>query len=89
MERFFKERIPNVKIIAVDAKGSTIFGGEPSPRKMTGIGGNITPPNLKIELVDEVTYVGDLEGINMCQELMANESLLVGPSSGAAFICGK
>ncbi|EJR73563.1 2,3-diaminopropionate biosynthesis protein SbnA [Bacillus cereus] len=87
---FFKERIPNVKIIAVDAKGSTIFGGEPSPRKMTGIGGNITPPNLKIELVDEVTYVGDLEGINMCQELMANESLLVGPSSGAAlFVANK
>lgn len=87
---FFKEHIPDVKIIAVDAKGSTIFGGKPSPRKMTGIGGNITPPNLKIDLVDEVFYVSDLEGTAMCQQIMDRESLLVGPSSGSAlFIANK
>ncbi|MFA2810563.1 2,3-diaminopropionate biosynthesis protein SbnA [Bacillus mycoides] len=81
---FVKKHIKKTKIIAVDAKGSTIFGGCPSARRMTGIGGNVTPPNLKRELIDEVFHVNDDESVQMCEQIIKNESLLVGPSSGAA-----
>jgi len=80
---FFNKYSPHTRIIAVDAKGSTIFGGKNHPRKMTGIGGNITPPNLKREVIDEVLYVDEDEAFSECKNIARKESLLVGPSSGA------
>src|SRR5262245_4810077 len=46
MSRRLKERYPKVRVIAVDAEGSVIFGGKPRKRHIPGIGSSIVPPLL-------------------------------------------
>lgn len=82
--RYFKERNAAVQIIAVDAEGSTIFGGVSKPRKMTGIGGNLVPVHLKMDHIDRVYHVSDQDSYLMCRQIVNQESMLVGPSSGAS-----
>ncbi|MGE7217408.1 2,3-diaminopropionate biosynthesis protein SbnA [Priestia koreensis] len=81
--KYLKEKNSDIKVIAVDAAGSTIFGGVPKNRKMTGIGGNIRPKILKEDLIDHVMHVEDHQGFEGCRKLVEKEALLVGASSGA------
>ncbi|MCY8315852.1 2,3-diaminopropionate biosynthesis protein SbnA [Bacillus vallismortis] len=79
-----KRLIPRVKTLAVDAKGSVIFGGPSGKRHLIGMGNAIVPGNLEPELYDEVVHVGDEEAFYMTRQLALEEGLLVGGSSGAS-----
>jgi len=79
-----KSLIPSIKILCVDAIGSVTFGCKPGKRYLVGIGSAIVPENLKPELYDRVTHVGDYQAFQMCRRLALEEGLLVGGSSGAA-----
>ncbi len=71
------------KIIAVDAKGSVIFGGKKEMRMIPGHGAACVPPLFGRELADECIHVSDLECVVGCHRLLEQEAFLVGGSSGA------
>ncbi|MDQ6423344.1 2,3-diaminopropionate biosynthesis protein SbnA [Paenibacillus sp. LHD-117] len=71
------------KVVAVDAVGSVIFGGEKGPRKFPGLGAGIVPPFAMERFMDMAISVTDREMAIACRELAAAESILAGPSSGA------
>ena len=57
---YLREKKADLKIIAVEPKGSAVLnGGEPGRHKIQGIGGGATPPVTKVELFDEVIDVTD------------------------------
>ncbi|EOO16141.1 MULTISPECIES: 2,3-diaminopropionate biosynthesis protein SbnA [Bacillus] len=73
----------SVKILAVDAVGSVIFGGKPGVRRLLGIGNAIVPGNVNRSLYDDLSYVNDADAFFITRELALKEGLLVGGSSGA------
>lgn len=71
------------RIIAVDAVGSVIFGGNKSTRLIPGHGAAIVPALYCDGLADDSIQVTDLECVVGCHRLVQEESLLAGGSSGA------
>jgi cystathionine beta-synthase/cysteine synthase A len=85
--RFFKEHAPHVKVIAVDAIGSTIFGGESHAYHLPGMGLSWTPSNIQnLNYIDEVYKVPDEDAFMMCRTLARNEGILCGGSTGAGMM---
>ena len=80
---YIKANHPNTKIIAVDAVGSVLFGGEPGTRKIPGHGAGVDSQFLDEDYIHDFIKVNDLECAQGCWELLQKESILVGGSSGA------
>lgn len=78
-----RERHPHVRVVAVDAVGSVIFGGRPGPRRIPGLGASRIPELLDRSLIDEVVHVDEAESAAGCRELLRREGILAGGSSGA------
>src|SRR5262245_13740811 len=85
MSRRLKERYPNVRIIAVDTKGSVIFGDAPRKRHIPGVGSSFVPPLLSQALIDDVVLVSEPETVAACRELLVTHGLFAGGSSGTVF----
>ncbi|MBP1933320.1 2,3-diaminopropionate biosynthesis protein SbnA [Ammoniphilus resinae] len=83
---YIKDHKLKTKVIAVDAKGSMIFGGEKSKRLFPGLGAGMVPPQLKPELIDRTVYVTDLDCVIGCRLLLQKESILAGASSGGVMM---
>jgi 2,3-diaminopropionate biosynthesis protein SbnA len=81
--RRLRHTFPRLKVIAVDAAGSVIFGGPAGPRELPGIGASRVPELLSPQEIDEVIYVNDDESVHGCRELLAHEGILAGGSSGS------
>ena len=84
-----KEQFPHIKVIAVDVEGSVIFSNEPAKRFVSGIGASKVPDILKEAHVDEVFHVSHLELIQGCRELLSEQSVFAGASSGACYYAVK
>lgn len=78
-----KQRFPNVKIIAVDIVGSVVFGGLPKKRFIPGIGSSMRPEILKEACIDDFIMVDENEVATSCRELLREEGIFAGGSSGA------
>jgi 2,3-diaminopropionate biosynthesis protein SbnA len=89
VSRRLKERYPNIRVIAVDAEGSAIFGGAPRKRHIPGIGSSIVPQLLSNAKIDDVVWISERETVQACQELLTSHGLFVGGSSGTAFAAVK
>jgi cysteine synthase A len=89
VSRRLKERYPKIRIIAVDAEGSVIFGGTPRKRHIPGIGSSIVPPLLSHAEIDDVVLIPERETVQGCRELLTTHGLFVGGSSGTAFAAIK
>ena len=89
VSRRLKERYPNIRVIAVDAMGSVIFGGLPRKRNIPGLGSSISPPLLQYAQVDDVVMVPERETVEACQELLNEQGLFVGGSTGTVFAAIK
>lgn len=80
-----KEANPDVRVIAVDAEGSVIFGGRPKPRHLPGLGSSITPALVGQAQIDDVIIVPEVDAIDACWELLQKHRLFVGASTGSAY----
>src|SRR5881296_3135855 len=89
VSRRLKEHYPNIRVIAVDAEGSAIFGGTPRKRHIPGIGSSIVPPLLSHAEIDDVVWISERETVQACQELLTSHGLFAGGSSGTAFAAIK
>ena len=79
--RWFKQRRPSVRIVAVDAVGSVSFGAPAARRMIPGLGMNVRPPLLDPSFIDEVIYVEEADTIRTCHRL-ARRGFLFGGSTG-------
>lgn len=80
----FKERNPNVRIVAVEPAGSPVLsGGEPGPHKIQGIGAGFIPKVLNRTVIDRVITVTDDEAYQTAKRISKQEGMLVGISAGA------
>ncbi len=83
--RDLQEKIPDIKIFAVEPKGSPVLsGGTAGTHKLQGIGAGFVPKVLDTDIYDEVIAVDDEEAYKMCALIGKKEGILVGISSGAA-----
>jgi N-(2-amino-2-carboxyethyl)-L-glutamate synthase len=75
---------PELECVAVDVDGSTIFGGPPGRRLLTGIGASKASAFLGESPRPRHVMVSDLEAIAVCRALADDTGIAVGGSSGAA-----
>jgi len=76
----------DTKIVAVDALGSVIFGGERAKRLVPGHGAAVRPALFSDDLADQCVHVSDIECITGCRRLARREAILAGGSSGAVIM---
>jgi len=88
--RKLKEKVPGVKIVGVDPKGSILAGPGPiHSYKVEGIGYDFVPDVLDRSLVDEWVKTEDRPSFLMARRLIRQEGLLCGGSSGSAMWAAK
>jgi S-sulfo-L-cysteine synthase (3-phospho-L-serine-dependent) len=85
-----KEYNPNVKIIAVDAAGSSIFHQNDRPGRLQGgLGNSLQPKNVNYSVIDEVHWLNDEEAFSWTLELALYEKIFAGNSSGSVYAVAK
>jgi cystathionine beta-synthase len=83
--RYFKKQSPETQIIGVDPYGSILAGpDEVKSYKVEGIGYDFIPEVLKRDLVDRWVKTTDRDSFRIARQLIRQEGLLIGGSSGAA-----
>ena len=79
---YVREHGMTTRVVAVDARGSVIFGGEPGRRLIPGLGAGIVPELCPPAWIDEVIHVSDLDCVLGCRRLLRSEAIFAGGSSG-------
>jgi cystathionine beta-synthase len=83
--RVIKRELPHVKVIGADPIGSILAGpAEIKSYKVEGIGYDFIPNVLDRELVDRWVKTNDKDSFRVARQLIRQEGLLVGGSSGTA-----
>ena len=92
--RFLKEKNPKIKIIGVDAYGSVLKKyhetgefdeNEIYPYRIEGLGKNLIPSVTDFEIIDKYVKVSDEDSAHSAREIVKNEGVFAGYTSGAAF----
>ena len=89
--RYFKEKKPGFRLVGVDPIGSLYYEyvktgrmTRPFSYYVEGIGEDFLPTTMNLKILDEIIRVDDKECFLMTRELVRQEGLYVGGSSGAA-----
>lgn len=83
--KYLKEQNKDIKVIAVEPFASPLLSkGVAGPHGLQGIGANFVPATLDTEIYDEIILVKEIDAYKMGRELVQNEGILAGISSGAA-----
>lgn len=82
LAEYVRDHQLTTRIVAVDAEGSAIFGGNQEKRRFPGLGAGIVPPFCGPDLADHIVHVSDWEMVESCRALAQKEGILAGPSSG-------
>lgn len=83
--KYLKSKIPNVKVVAVEPKGSPLLSeGKTGPHKIQGIGAGFVPDTLDTKIYDQVIAVEDNDAFVNGRLVGKTEGVLVGISAGAA-----
>ena len=90
--RYLKEKNPDIKILGVDAIGSVIKKyhetgeldtDEIAPYKIEGLGKNLIPTATDFDVVDKYEKVSDKDAAFVARDLIKQEGLFCGYTSGA------
>lgn len=89
--RYLKEKIPHLKVIAVDPMGSVFYNYfkdrkliQPHVYKVEGIGEDMITGAMDFSVVDDIIQVTDQECFLTARDLARKEGLFAGGSSGGA-----
>lgn len=93
--RYLKSKNPNVKIVGVDIEGSILTeiwqnkgkipaGAYPKTYKVEGIGEDFLPSATDLSVVDWIERAGDRESFLWARQLVRQEGIFAGGSSGSA-----
>jgi cystathionine beta-synthase len=93
--RFLKSRNPDIKIVGVDIEGSILTeiwqsggvipdGAYPKTYKVEGIGEDFLPSATDLSVVDWIERAGDRESFLWARQLVRQEGIFAGGSSGSA-----
>lgn len=83
--KYLKEKVPGVKVIAVEPDSSAVLSGENAgPHKIQGIGAGFVPKVLDTSVYDSIVRVKNEDAFAIGKLIGHKEGVLVGISSGAA-----
>ena len=93
--RYLKSKNPNIKIVGVDIEGSILTeiwqsggkipdGAYPKTYKVEGIGEDFLPSATDLSVVDWIERAGDKESFLWARQLVKQEGIFAGGSSGSA-----
>ncbi len=93
--RYLKSKNPNIKIVGVDIQGSILTeiwqnkgkipeGAYPKTYKVEGIGEDFLPSTTDISVIDEIVRANDKESFIWARQLLRQEGIFAGGSSGSA-----
>lgn len=95
LSRFLKSKNKAIRIVGVDIEGSILYeiwknqgkipaGAYPKTYKVEGIGEDFLPTTTDIHAVDEIVRVNDRESFLWARQLVKQEGIFAGGSSGSA-----
>ncbi|NUU21429.1 MAG: PLP-dependent cysteine synthase family protein [Streptomycetaceae bacterium] len=87
--RVLRRHFPALRVVGVDATGSTIFGQPAAPRLMRGLGSSIHPRNVAYPLFDEVHWVAAPEAVWAARALARCQYASGGWSVGAVALVAR
>lgn len=83
--KYLKSQNPNVKIVAVEPKGSPVLSeGKAGPHMIQGIGAGFVPDTLDTGIYDEIITIDNNDAFEASRLMAKSEGILVGISAGAA-----
>ncbi len=89
--RYFKEQKPGFQVVGVDPIGSLYYEyvktgrlTKPFSYYVEGIGEDFLPGTMNLKIIDQIVRVDDKECFLMTRELVRQEGIFCGGSSGAA-----
>jgi len=93
--RYLKTKNPKIKIVGIDIEGSILTeiwqnkgkipeGAYPKTYKVEGIGEDFLPTALDLSVVDWIERAGDKESFLWARQLVRQEGIFAGGSSGSA-----
>ncbi len=92
---YLKARNPKIRMVGVDIQGSILYeiwqnkgkipeGAYPKTYKVEGIGEDFLPSTTDIGVVDDIVRVNDRESFLWARQLVRQEGIFAGGSSGSA-----
>ena len=87
---YLKQQNPDVKVVAVEPATSPVLSkGTAGAHKIQGIGAGFVPDTLNTKIYDEIITIDNDAAFEGGKEIASIEGILVGISSGAAFVAAK
>ena len=87
---YLKQKNPDVKVVAVEPATSPVLSkGTAGAHKIQGIGAGFVPDTLNTKIYDEIITIDNDAAFEGGKEIASIEGILVGISSGAAFVAAK
>lgn len=88
--RALRESNPALRVVAVDATGSVIFGQPDRPTRLQGgLGNSLVPANVDPSVIDEVHWLNDREAFAGTLMLASREQMFAGNSSGSVYAVAR
>ncbi|MBW8687194.1 2,3-diaminopropionate biosynthesis protein SbnA [Chitinophaga rhizophila] len=89
VSRRLKEKFPNIRIIGVDVEGSMVFQNKPCVRHLSGIGSSQHSTMIRSAEIDDYMILPEEEIIEGCQQLLQQEMIFGGASTGAVYAAAR
>lgn len=79
-----RQHKPSLEVVAVEpASCALLSGGRPGPHRIEGLGAGFIPDTLRVDMIDRVIAVSDQDAVATAIQVLREEGLSIGLSSGA------